>query len=188
MHVQSQDCTIMGQSMLCAQHTHDIAPYLGVVFCKEELHVGYWMMVMGWCWGVHTYTCTCILSGGVLTDLYNTHCFVVYCHYEHEMFRILLSITTCVYAQAIQHVGKSSAWILFNCPSNNVVCCNLCDFMTLWILFQTGATALYIASQNNHEKVIELLLKSGANVDLSRTVRNGFSTSWNSKHCQYIRN
>ena len=69
-------------------------------------------MVMGWCWGVHT--STCILSGGALTDLLFVimpmHCFVVYCHYEWEMFRKLLSITTCVYAHAIQkHVGKSSA-------------------------------------------------------------------------------
>ena len=39
---------------------------------------------------------------------------------------------------------------------------------------QTGSTPLYVAAQNNHKKIAELLLAAGANVDLARKVRKRF--------------
>ena len=42
---------------------------------------------------------------------------------------------------------------------------------TLFIHIQDGASALYVAAQNNCVKVAELLLERGANVDAPRDVR-----------------
>ena len=39
------------------------------------------------------------------------------------------------------------------------------------LLLQYGYTALYIASRNGHERIVEALIDSGANVDLQITVR-----------------
>ena len=44
-----------------------------------------------------------------------------------------------------------------------------CIFFLL--VFQDGFTPLYIASECNHLKVVELLLGAGANVDLAKNVR-----------------
>ena len=43
--------------------------------------------------------------------------------------------------------------------------------MDFLLVFQDGFTPLFIASQCNHLKVIELLLGAGANMDLANNVR-----------------
>ena len=40
------------------------------------------------------------------------------------------------------------------------------------MFYQTGATALYIASQNGHANVVDLLLKAGAGKDTNSKVSN----------------
>ena len=41
---------------------------------------------------------------------------------------------------------------------------------------QTGATPLYVASQNNNKEVVQLLVASGANLNLATQVRTWFSS------------
>ena len=45
------------------------------------------------------------------------------------------------------------------------------DARIFLLVFQDGFTPLYIASECNHLKVVELLLGAGANVDLATNVR-----------------
>ena len=40
-------------------------------------------------------------------------------------------------------------------------------------LLQDGLTPLYVASHENHKDVVQLLVASGANLNLARNVRNG---------------
>ena len=59
-------------------------------------------------------------------------------------------------------------------------------------MIQTGATALYMASQNGHDDVVQLLLASGASVDLPTKVQYRLASSacpWNGSHlkgCQLV--
>ena len=43
--------------------------------------------------------------------------------------------------------------------------CTLITIASLFSLMQDGDTPLYMASQEGHEGVVELLLEKGANVD-----------------------
>ena len=40
----------------------------------------------------------------------------------------------------------------------------------MFIVFQTGATPLYVASQNDHTSVVDVLLRHGADPNLALTV------------------
>ena len=47
--------------------------------------------------------------------------------------------------------------------------------MDFLLVFQGGFTPLFIASQCNHLKVIELLLGAGANTDIANNVRKQYA-------------
>ena len=48
--------------------------------------------------------------------------------------------------------------------------CTLITIASLFSLMQDGTTPLYVASQEGHEGVVELLLEKGANADQQNKV------------------
>lgn len=48
--------------------------------------------------------------------------------------------------------------------------------MIFRLIFQDGATALFIAAQNGHERILEILLEQGAKTDAART--DGATALW----------
>lgn len=49
---------------------------------------------------------------------------------------------------------------------------NVTPVTSVSYLPQTGVTPLFLASQNNHQEVVKLLLATGANPDIANHVRN----------------
>ena len=45
--------------------------------------------------------------------------------------------------------------------------CNHCTFISTCYFTQDGATPLYVASQNGHSDIVNILIRNGADVDLA---------------------
>ena len=57
-------------------------------------------------------------------------------------------------------------------------------YLFMFSLPQTGGTPLYIASQKNNVKVVEILLSAGASVNLARNVRLvSYLSDFNIRYC-----
>ena len=50
----------------------------------------------------------------------------------------------------------------------------LCTHTQHYVCTQDGFFPLYVASQNSHDRIVEMLLQAGATVDLQNKVENGY--------------